>query len=75
MTFTFRSTEDQSGFQCRLDAGAWATCQSPYRLPDQAPGLHTLDVRAVDAAGNTDEVAVSRAYRIRYAFSDMTSQW
>src|SRR5215218_8845118 len=55
-TFTYHSTEANSTFETRLDNGAWvsngsATSKTYTGLAD-AP--HTFDVRATDAAGNTD---------------------
>ncbi|HEY4098351.1 MAG TPA: choice-of-anchor D domain-containing protein, partial [Baekduia sp.] len=45
-------TVPASGAQCRLDAGPWIPCASPYRLNGVAAGDHVLSVRSVDAAGN-----------------------
>ncbi|MBJ7458093.1 MAG: hypothetical protein JHD02_02780 [Thermoleophilaceae bacterium] len=39
-------------FQCRLDGGAYAPCANPLRLDGLVDGLHTVSVRAYDAAGN-----------------------
>ena len=44
-------------FQCKLDSGAWAACASPRSSNVAAstkPRKHTLQVRAVGAAGQTD---------------------
>jgi hypothetical protein len=40
-------------FECQLDSGGWSTCTSPddFTVGD---GTHTFEVRAVDAANNTD---------------------
>ncbi|HSS33529.1 MAG TPA: hypothetical protein VLL27_09645 [Solirubrobacterales bacterium] len=56
--FTF-SGADPGGsgvasFECKLDAGAFATCSSPKSLSGLADGTHTFEVRAKDNAGNTD---------------------
>lgn len=58
--FTF-SSEAGATFECRLDAGAFATCTSPYSIT-VALGAHTFEVRASDALGNTDETPAQRAF-------------
>ena len=54
-------------FECRLDSnqpGAWASCTSPRELSGLGDGDHTFDVRATDAAGNTDPTPASAAWSI-----------
>ena len=53
-TFTFTSTEAGSTFQCRVDAAAFATARTPFTTAALTDGAHTFEVRATDAAGNTD---------------------
>ncbi len=55
-SFAF-TAEPGAAFECRLDAGAWATCASPKAYGVPADGSHTFEVRATDAAGNTGAVA------------------
>jgi hypothetical protein len=50
----FVSSEPWSNFECRLDGGDWQGCASPAGHPPLAAGTHTFEVRATDAAGNTD---------------------
>jgi len=53
-SFSFRSNEAGSTFECRLDgAAAFAACP-PQPYTGLAEGGHTLRVRAIDPAGNTD---------------------
>ena len=40
-------------FQCRLDAGAFASCASPKSYSGLGEGLHTFAVRAADDVSNT----------------------
>jgi CSLREA domain-containing protein len=62
-TFNFHSTQSGSSFECRLDAGSFVSCTSPisYTPPD---GAHLLQVRATDAAGNTDQTPASYTWTI-----------
>ncbi len=53
-SFTFSSTEPGSTFECSIDGGAFAPCTTPHTVPGLTDNDHTLEVRATDAAGNTD---------------------
>src|SRR5206468_6604871 len=63
-SFTFSSSETGSTFECRLDGGSWSTCTSPHTTAALAEGSHTFDVRATDAAGNTDGTPASHTWSI-----------
>ena len=58
-TFTFGSTEPGSTFECRIDGASWAPCTSPHNVSGLTDNDHTFEVRATDAAGNTDATAAS----------------
>jgi acid phosphatase type 7 len=65
-TFTFSSTEPSNAtFQTRLDGGPWelgtATSKTYSQLPN---GTHTFNVKATDAAGNTDPTPASRSWKV-----------
>ncbi len=45
-TFRFRSTEDNSTFQCKLDGKPYKSCRSPFTTARLALGSHTFRVRA-----------------------------
>src|SRR5215212_20247 len=66
-TFTFSSTEPSNAtFQTRRDGGIWeangtATSKTYSNL---ANGTHTFDVKATDAAGNTDPTPASRSWKV-----------
>ncbi len=53
-TFTFSSDKANVTYQVKLDGGNYADAATPYPVQNLSDGSHTLAVRAVDAAGNTD---------------------
>lgn len=62
VTFGFFATETGGTFQCKLDRHAWKSCSSPKRFRVTI-GRHRFQVRARDAAGNTDPVPASYRFR------------
>ncbi len=63
-SFAFSASEAESAFRCQLDAGAWERCSSAHTTSDLADGPHTLDVRAVDKAWNTDPTPAVRSWTV-----------
>ena len=63
--FKFASTEAGAHFQCKLDGRAWRNCGSTFKYGVKR-GKHTILVRAVDRAGNTDKTPA------RYKFKRVT---
>jgi hypothetical protein len=52
--FSF-SGEAGATFECRVDAGSFGACSSPYVTGALVDGPHTFTVRARDAAGNEQQ--------------------
>ncbi|MCE9667574.1 Ig-like domain-containing protein [Myxococcus stipitatus] len=53
-TFDFDQQNGGVRYECSLDGAAFADCTDPVTFTNLASGPHTLEVRAVDAAGNAD---------------------
>jgi hypothetical protein len=70
-TFAFTS-EAGATFQCKVDAGAYAACTSPFTTATLADGAHTFSVRATDAANNTDASPATRSFTVDTAAPDTT---
>jgi len=67
-TFTFSSTEPPNAtFQTRLDGGNWEAndTATSKKYSNLTNGTHTFDVKATDAAGNTDPTPATRSWKVR----------
>ncbi len=67
-SFAFHSPQPGVSFECRLDpsaGGTWAPCSSPKAYTGLARGPHRFEVRAIDAAGNTDPSPPVRAFNVQ----------
>jgi hypothetical protein len=64
--FSFSGADAGGHYECRLDGGSFAPCSQSagHALSDLALGLHTLDVRAIDSAGNADASPASRSWTV-----------
>ena len=64
-TLAFSANEGGSTFECQIDGGSWASCSSPHTVsPALLEGSHTFDVRAIDAAGNTDATPAGHTWTL-----------
>ena len=63
-TFTFTSNERSSTFQCSLDKAAFKPCSSPFAVSVKK-GKHTFEVRARDAAGNSDPSPAKTSWTVQ----------
>src|SRR5262249_15287236 len=63
-TFGFSSNESSVSFQCKIDGGAFAGCAASHTTSALSDGAHTLQVRAVDTAGNQDPTPASRTFTV-----------
>src|SRR5262249_20044698 len=66
-SFSFTSTESGSTFACSLDGSAFAGCTSPKTYNGLSAGTHPFQVRAIDAAGNSDTTPAAYTWTIATA--------
>jgi Ca2+-binding RTX toxin-like protein len=69
-TFDFSSNEAGASFECRIDSEPFAGCSSPFTAAPQGEGAHSFQVRATDAAGNTDSTPDARAFKVEKSTND-----
>lgn len=62
--FTFASPEAGVTFECSLDGGAFMACPATFTTSALADGMHTLAVRARDAAGNVDATPAMHGWTV-----------
>ena len=67
-TFTFRSSEPRSMFECRFDDGAFELCQEfGITFEHLSAGRHTFEVRARDEKANTDKTPATYSFTSVFA--------
>ena len=62
VSISFTANQAGSTFQCSVDSGAFATCDSPYSVTNPAPGPHTFSVEATNQAGVTDSTRATASW-------------
>jgi hypothetical protein len=55
-TFEFDDAESGVTYLCRLDSGSFVACSSPQSYTGLSEGNHSLELKAVDAAGNQSAI-------------------
>jgi hypothetical protein len=66
-TFKFKSSENNSTFECRYDSGTFRACSgngSDTPATALSLGTHTFHVRAIDAAKNADPTPAQRIFTV-----------
>lgn len=63
-SFSFVSSETKGTFACKLDRGNWRRCTAPKSYSSLALGAHQFQVRATDAAGNTDRTPATYGWTV-----------
>ncbi|HXS34334.1 MAG TPA: cutinase family protein [Solirubrobacterales bacterium] len=64
VSVSFSSSESGSTFECNLDVGGWQACASPKTYNSLTDGPHSIEVRAKDAAGNTDPTPAQASWTV-----------
>src|ERR687896_683673 len=55
-------------FECRLDSTndlAWEDCEYPHEVTNVTPGMHTLEIRAIDSGERADETPAKYTWEYR----------
>src|SRR5204862_5147918 len=72
VAFVVFATEAGATFQVSLDGGAFVTATNPASFLNLAQGVHTLQARAIDAAGNIEPTPASQTWTVDTVVPDTT---
>ena len=65
ISFSGNDARTIARFECRLDNGAFETCTSPKTYSGLKKGEHTVQVRAVDDAGQADPTPATATWTVK----------
>ncbi|WP_170114091.1 Ig-like domain-containing protein [Pontibacter mucosus] len=63
-TFAFTSNETASTFQASVDGSSFTAATTPLTLTELREGTHTVQIQAMDAAGNLDPTPASYTWTV-----------
>ncbi|MFE8605091.1 adventurous gliding motility protein AgmC [Archangium violaceum] len=63
-TFDFSASEPGVRYECSLNGATFTTCTDPVTFTGLTERVHTLEVRAIDAAGNVDDTPASYTWTV-----------
>ncbi|MCY1073847.1 adventurous gliding motility protein AgmC [Archangium lansingense] len=63
-TFDFNASETGVRYECSLNGAPFTSCQDPETFSGLTERSHTLQVRAIDAAGNVDDTPASHTWTV-----------
>ena len=64
LSIAFTAIGGPATFECKIDAGSFSACPSPFLATGLADGSHTFSVRATDSVGNTDPTPATVSWAV-----------
>jgi len=69
--FTFSSPDGPAGFECHVVGWGYVPCWSPVYFATLIEGSYTVEIRAIDAAGNVDPTPASYTWTVDWTPPDI----